>query len=293
MRAPFFVILSFLTGFPLSPLATPAHAETPVPPAGAAVAEVLKDLPYREGAGLDDYQKSRCRLDLYLPSGAKNFPTLVWLHGGALTGGVKDDPTVVAVARHFAASGIAVAAVNYRLSPKAKFPAYLDDTAASFAWVKNNIAARGGNAGRVFLGGHSAGAYLALMVGLDASLLKPFGMDTTAIAGLVPVAGQTLTHYSIREERGLPKERIIVDAAAPLHHARKDAPPMILLYAENDMALRAQENELLAAALRQAGHPAFTIRMIPGHDHGSVGNDLAKTGDEGFEAILKFVQSVP
>ncbi|MDB6071437.1 MAG: Alpha/beta hydrolase fold-3 domain protein [Verrucomicrobiales bacterium] len=293
MRAPHFALLPFLAGLLLSPVASTLQAETPAPPTAVAAAGDLKDLPYRSGENLDDYQKSRCRLDLYLPPSAKNFPTLVWLHGGALTGGVKDDPTVVAVARHFAASGIAVAAVNYRLSPKAKFPAYLDDTAAAFAWVKNNIAAHGGNPGRVFLGGHSAGGYLALMIGMDSSYLKPYGMDIPAIAGLVPVAGQTLTHYSIREERGLPKDRIFADGASPLHHVRKDAPPMILLYAEKDMALRAQENELLAAALRQAGHTAFTIRMIPGHDHGSVGNDLAKPGDEGFEAILKFVQSVP
>lgn len=253
---------------------------------------VVKDLAYRSGGELGDYEKERCRLDLYLPATGKDFPSLVWLHGGALTGGVKDDPTVVAVARHFASSGIAVAAVNYRLSPKAKYPAYIDDTAAAFAWVKKNIAAHGGNPDRVFLGGHSAGGYLALMVGLDASWLKVHGLETTAIAGLVPVAGQTLTHYSIREERGLPKDRILADEAAPLHHVRKDAPPILLLYAERDMAMRREENELLAAALRNAGHPATRILMIQDHDHGSVGNAMAQPGDAGFEAVRNFIQTV-
>jgi acetyl esterase/lipase len=258
---------------------------------------VKADLPYRIGETLTPYEKERCKLDLYLPpadpaSPAQAFPTLVWLHGGALTGGVKNDPTVAAVARHFASAGIAVAAVNYRLSPVAKYPAYLEDTAAAFAWVKQNIQIHGGNPSQVFLGGHSAGGYLALMVGLDPKWLKAHGLETSAIAGLVPVASQALTHYSIREERGLPKEQIIADAAAPLHHVREDAPPMLLLYAEKDMAMRREENELLAAALRATGHPATTLRMIPGHDHGSVGNDLAKDGDAGFEEVMKFIRTV-
>lgn len=259
---------------------------------------VQLDLPYRTGAALTPYERERCKLDLYFPQQdpaekpAQPFPTLVWLHGGALTGGVKSDPTVAAVARHFASSGIAVAAVNYRLSPLAKYPAYLDDTAAAFAWVKKNIQEQGGNPSQVYLGGHSAGGYLALMVGLDNSWLNGHALETSAIAGIVSVAGQTLTHYSIREERGLAKAQIIADAAAPLHHVRKDAPPLLLLYAENDMAMRREENELLAAALRAAGHPATTLRMIPGHDHGSVGNDLAKEGDAGFEKVLKFIRTV-
>ena len=200
-----------------------------------------------------------------------------------------DDGSVTAVARHFAGAGVAVACVNYRLSPLAKYPAGIADAAAAFAWVKQHIAEHGGDPARLFLGGHSAGGYLTLMVGLDARYLKANGLDPSAIAGLIPVAGQTLTHYSIREERGLPKDRIIADEAAPLHHVNKDAPPMLILYAENDMAMRAQENELLAAALRQAGHTGTTVRMIKGHDHGSVGNALALPGDEGFTAVMKFI----
>ena len=165
-------------------------------------------------------------------------------------------PPPAPVPRNAVEAGVAVAAVNYRLSPVAKYPAYLTDTAAAFAWVKQHVAGYGGDSSRVFLGGHSAGGYLALMVGLDASWLKPYGLDTRAIAGLLPVAGQTLTHYSIREERGLPRDRIIADEASPLHYVRKDAPPMLLLYAEKDMDMRREENELLAAAMHHAGHSA-------------------------------------
>ncbi|MBB5036123.1 alpha/beta hydrolase [Prosthecobacter dejongeii] len=253
--------------------------------------QVLKDLPYKTGTALSAYEAERCLLDLYLPVGAQNFPTLVWLHGGGITAGSKDGPHQPEIARHFAQAGIAVASISYRLSPKAKFPAYIEDTAAAFAWVKKHIAEHGGDADRVFLGGHSAGAYLALMAGLDDQYLAAQGLKLADIAGLVPVAGQTLTHYTIRLERGLPKNRLIADAAAPLNHARKDAPPMLILYADKDMALRAEENELLAAALRQEGHPHLTVKKIKNRDHGSVAHEMAKAGDAGFQQVVKFIQA--
>ena len=108
-----FVVL--LTAFALN--TSPCHAaETR---ADSAV-QTLTDLPYKSGDNLSDYEKERCTLDLYLPAGKKGFPTLVWFHGGGLTGGVKNGKDTVAVVRSLAASGVAVASVNYRLSPKAK-----------------------------------------------------------------------------------------------------------------------------------------------------------------------------
>lgn len=263
-----------------------ARAET------AGLPAVVKDVAYKSGAALSAYETERCKLDLHLPAGGvRDFPTLVWFHGGALTAGVKDDSATTGIARHFAAAGVAMASVNYRLSPRALYPAYVEDAAAAFAWVKQHITEYGGKADRVFIGGHSAGGYLALMVGLDGSLLKAHGLELPAIAGVIPVAGQTLTHYTIREERGLPKDRLLADGAAPVNHVSKEAPPMLILYAENDMAMRAEENQLLAAALRNTGHPAVTLRMIPGSDHGSVGHDLAKAENPGFGEILKFLQA--
>lgn len=254
--------------------------------------KVLTNLAYKSGDKLSTYETERCKLDLYLPDAAtKDFPALVWFHGGGLTAGSKDGKETEAIAHHFASSGIAFASVNYRLSPKATYPAYIEDAAAAFAWVKRHIAEHGGNPKRVFIGGHSAGGYLTLMAGLDEKYLKAYGLKLTDIAGLFPVAGQTLTHYTIRQERGLPKDQIIADDASPLHHARKDAPPMLILYAEKDMALRAEENQLLAAAMRQAGHTQTAIHMIKGRTHGTVGHDLAKPDDKGFKLALQFITS--
>lgn len=250
--------------------------------------EVKTDLVYREGE-TGGYEAERCKLDLYLPAGKKAFPTLVWLHGGGITAGSKDSEKQVALGRRLAAEGVAVAMVNYRLSPKAMFPAYIEDSAAAFAWVKKNIPTHGGDAGKVFLGGHSAGAYLALMVGLDGEYLKAHGLKRRDIAGLVPISGQTLTHYTIRLERGLPKDRLIADEASPLFHVTKDTAPVLILCADKDMAMRAEENELLAAALRQAGHEAVTTRIIKDRNHSSVAHEMANAGDAGLAEVMGFI----
>lgn len=252
--------------------------------------KIVTDLSYKAGSKLTAYEAERCKLDLYLPATGQSFPTLVWLHGGGITAGSKDGKQQPSLARHFAENGVAVAMVNYRLSPKATYPAYIEDTAAAFAWVEKHISKYGGATDRIFLGGHSAGAYLALMAGMDDRYLKAFDSKISHIAGLIPIAGQTLTHYTIRIERGLPKDLLIADDASPLHHVRKDAAPMLILYADKDMAMRAEENELLAAALRHAGHPQVTAKMIKNRDHSSVAHDMAEPEDAAFKEVLTFIQ---
>ncbi|TDU81470.1 alpha/beta hydrolase family protein [Prosthecobacter fusiformis] len=253
--------------------------------------QIIADIVYQKGQA-SAYAAERCKLDLYLPAVQKDFPTLVWLHGGGLTSGSKDSEKQVALARHFAEEGVAVAMVNYRLSPKATYPAYIEDSSAAFAWVKKNIQEHGGDAGRVFLGGHSAGAYLALMVSLDAHYLEAQGLTPDAICGLIPISGQTLTHYTVRIERGQPKERLMADEASPLFHVCKEAPPMLILYADKDMEMRVEENALLASALRAAGHEKTTTSMIKGRTHSSVAHDMANAGDVGFAEVMGFIQAV-
>lgn len=282
------VLLSvFLLNPELCSLITASAAEMK---AGSSV-QTLTNLPYKSGDKLSDYEKERCKLDLYLPAGRKDYPTLVWFHGGGLTGGVKDGKTTVAVAKSLAASELAVASVNYRLSPKAQFPAYIEDAAAAFAWAKAHVTEHGGDAGRVFIGGHSAGGYLTLMVGLDARYLRAHGLELTAIAGLIPVSGQTMTHYTVRKERGIGQFTITADEAAPVFHVRKETPPMLVLYADKDMAARAEENEYLVAIMKGAGNQRVTGLLVRDRNHGSVGNRIAEVGDPARAAIFEFIEA--
>ena len=253
---------------------------------------ILKEIAYKSGTALSEYEQERCKLDLYLPNSRTGFPTLVWFHGGALKTGSKDEEFNVRIGRRLAEAGVAVAMANYRLSPKAKYPGYVEDAAAAFAWVRGHIAEHGGDPQKIFIGGHSAGGYLTFMIGLDARYLRRHGMETTAIAGLIPVSGQTMTHYTVREERGLDKDIIIADEAAPVHYVRMDAPPMLVLYAEHDMPARAEENQYLVATLKAAGHKHVAQQMIAGRDHGSIAGNIPQPGDPAAEAILSFIGSI-
>ena len=87
--------------------------------------ETVTNILYREGAQLTDYMKERCRLDVYHPKHIKHFPTVVWFHGGGLKAGNRKVP------EELREKGIAVVAVNYRLHPKVKSPAYIEDAAAA------------------------------------------------------------------------------------------------------------------------------------------------------------------
>lgn len=263
--------------------------------AHAAEPRVISGIPYKSGE-LTALERERCVLDLYLPgekpAAGNGFPTVVWYHGGGLTEGSWKDSFTSTIAMAYARAGVAVASVGYRLSPGVTFPAYIEDGAAAFAWVHRHIAERGGDPRTVFLSGHSAGGYLAMMVGLDPTYLAKHQVKPADIAAIIPVAGQTLTHYTIRLERGLPKQTIIADAASPLHHVRKDSPPLFTLVAERDMAMRVEENLLLVAAFKAAGNPGISYHLAAGRDHGNIAGWMAKPDDAVAAEVLAYVRRV-
>ena len=94
----------------------------------------IKDISYVPQGTTDAYRLERCKFDVYYPTDVKEFATVVWFHGGGLEGGNKGIPA------DLRGQGFAVVAVNYRLSPRAKNPAYIDDAAAAVAWVMQHIA---------------------------------------------------------------------------------------------------------------------------------------------------------
>ena len=228
--------------------------------------KTVKDISYIPAGETDGYRKERCKLDVYYPVGKKDFPTIVWFHGGGLEGGGKHVPEM------FMNQGFAVVAVNYRLSPKAQNPAYTEDAAAAVAWAYKHIEEYGGSPRRVFVTGHSAGGYLTLMVELDKSYLQEYGVDADSIAAYLPISGQTVTHFTIRKERSLPEGIPVIDQYAPCNKARKDTPPFVLITGDRnlEMADRYEENALLASVLKNIGNKKVSLYELQGFDHGQV-----------------------
>src|SRR5690606_10814393 len=165
--------------------------------------------------------------------------------------------------------GYAIVAPNYRLSPKVKSPVYIEDAAAAVAWVFNNISQLGGDSGLIFLSGSSAGGYLDMMVGLDKQYLDAHGIDANRIAGLIPFTGHTITHFTIRAERGIPDIRPIVDAFAPLYHVRPDAPPLLLITGDRELEMlgRYEENAYMMRMMKIAGHTQTRVYELDGYGH--------------------------
>lgn len=232
------------------------------PPRGGWV----RDVDYWGEAAPDDYAAERCRLDLLLPRGQEDFATVVWFHPGGLTSGEKVVPAALRE------RGFAVAAVDYRLSPKATAPAYLDDAAAATAWVLNNIEQYGGDPSKVIVAGHSAGGYLVTMIGLDKSYLAAHDLDANELAGIASFSGQMITHFTVRDERGIAGTTPIVDEFAPLRHVRADAPPLMLLTGDRDMEMlgRYEENAYMWRMMKEAGHEKTELMELEGYDHGGM-----------------------
>lgn len=214
----------------------------------------------------DVYKKKRCKLDIYYPTNKKNFPTIVWFHGGGLTGGDKFIP------QELKDKGVAVVAVNYRLSPKAQHPAYIEDAAEATAWVFEHIAKYGGSVEDIYVAGHSAGGYLALMIGLDKSYLNRYGIDADKVKAYFPISGQTTTHFAIKKELGLSNDIPHIDKYAPIAHVRKDVPPMLLTTGERsrEFTARGEECAFFYATLKAVGNQTVVHYELEGFDHGSV-----------------------
>lgn len=221
---------------------------------------------YNKSDTLGVYAEERCRLDIYYPTNKSNFKTVVWFHGGGLRAGEKSIP------EELKNKGIAVVAANYRLFPEVKAPIYIEDAAAAVAWVFKNIKNYNGNPAKIYLSGHSAGGYLVSMIGMNKSYLRNHKIDADSIAGLIPFSGHTITHFTIREERGIPGEQAIIDEFAPLFHVRPNVPPFVLITGDRELEMlgRYEENAYLMRMMKVVGHKNTLLYEIQGFDHGSM-----------------------
>jgi acetyl esterase/lipase len=229
----------------------------------------------------DEYINSQCVIDIYYPKDLKNFPTIVWFHGGGMTGGKKQIPKALKE------KGFAVIAVEYRLSPKTVAPSYIEDAAAAVAWTFKNIEKYGGNTKLIFLSGHSAGGYLDLMITLDKTYLAKYNIDANIIAAIIPFSGQAITHFTIRKENGIKSTQPIIDKYAPLYFVRPDAPPVLLITGDRELELlgRYEENAYLCRMMKLCGHKQTRLYELQGFDHGGM-------DDPAYPLLIKEVNAI-
>lgn len=267
--------------------------------------QIVRDVRYRDDPGSDPKKNL---LDLFLPNGT-GWPVLVFIHGGGWTSGDKSLRAGGAdiygnIGRFYAARGIGVAVISYRLQPDVAWPQQLDDVAHAVAWVHANVARYGGDPETIVLSGHSAGGQFASRVALDPAPLAALGVDHRAIKGFVSVSGAALDltddeawrlgqprgYYETRFRNGDATDGWMRDAS-PVRFIRADSPPGLVIYAQGDPPALRRQGDVLADRLRNAGVPTSTA-IVPGSSHTRIILTLSRDDTVSARAILKFVATV-
>ena len=270
-----------------------AAALLAIAPASAAGADGFaivehRDIDYIAGT---DYAEDKDKLDVFMPEGLSDAPVVVYFHGGALQAGTK--AIGEGLARQLAARGIGLVTANYRLSPAVMHPAHMEDATAAFAWTKKHIASYGGDPERVFLSGHSAGAYLAALMALDPSYLEAHGLELSDVRGVVPISpflhveDPDVAPRRPKTVWGTDPEVWLQASVTPYVGAGK--PPMLFIYADGDDAWRREQNQRLAADLTAKGNKAMAVE-IADRTHGSVNSKMADDDDPGMLKVAEFVE---
>jgi acetyl esterase/lipase len=228
--------------------------------------EVARNIAY--GAG------PRRMLDIYAPKGTAagaQLPVIVFIYGGSWANGTREGYGFAG--RALAAAGFVVVVPDYRLVPEVHFPGFLQDCADAVRWTRGHIAPYGGDADRLVLIGHSAGAYNAAMLALDPEWL---GLDRSAVKGFAGLAGPydflpfdgPITKATFG---GWPKP----EETQPIHYADASAPPALLLHGAKDDTVWPRNSEHLQKKLAAAG-VASELKIYPDLGHVGIVTAFAK-----------------
>ncbi len=220
-------------------------------------------------------------------------PVIIFFHGGSWNSGDPDDYTFVA--RALVPKGFTVVLAGYRLVPGGEYPAMLEDTAKAVAWAKANIGRYNGDAERIFIAGHSAGAYNAVQVALDPQWLAADGLSSKDISGVIGMSGPydflPLDSASTKAAFGAAAD---LTATQPVNHVHAGAPPMLLIHGEQDTLVYPRNSRKLAADLTKAGDQVTTA-YFTGMDHNAPLLALAspwRRDPQVLDTITSFVDAV-
>ena len=230
------------------------------------------------------------QLRIYLPD-AESFPVFVYFHGGGLS--AEDRSAGTESMKYLAAHGVAVASVEYRLYPDAKYPEFIEDCAAALAWVKKNFS-QYGNVEGVYAGGSSAGGYLSMMLCFNAAYLGAHGIDPTEISGWFHDAGQPTKHFTVLKYSGEDERRVIIDETAPLYYigTQKDHSPMRFIVSDDDIPGRYEQIMLVLSTLKHFGYTGFDYKLMHG-THCHYCDIVSPVKGILGEMILDFIKNLP
>ncbi len=216
------------------------------------------------------------RLDLVMPLGEGPFPAIVCLHGGGWIGGERRQmkQTIEALAQR----GYVAVSPDYRLAPRHRFPAQIEDCKAAVRWLRANAEKYHVNPQRIGAFGFSAGGHLACLLGVTS---KDDGLEgeggnaeqSSAVQAVVSFFGPTdftqpVWNKEVRRKHltpflgGTAEEKAdVYRRASPMTYAGKDSPPFLFVHGTADTIVPIQQSQDMAEKLRQAGVSARVIEL--------------------------------
>jgi acetyl esterase/lipase len=262
---------------------TPAtQAKLPPIPQGA---KLLRDVPYVTGPNAHERQK----LDIITIPSAKPAPLIVWVHGGGWIAGSKNILRVV----NFTRDGYAVAAINYRLSLHAPFPAQIEDCKSAIRFLRAHAREYNIDPERIGVWGESAGGHLVALLGTSGGNVtlagdKPQNSEQsdrvqcvvdyfgpTDLLQIPAMAGPDVK-YDFNGPNSLltrllggpmTTKRKLATIANPITHISKDDPPFLIVHGTADPIVPIGQSKILVEALKKAGIQAEMI-SVTGAGHG-------------------------
>ena len=240
----------------------------------------IPNIQYAEAGG------HRLLLDLYLPKHADHPPLVVWVHGGAWRAGSKAKMPLIDLVRH----GFAVASVDYRLSPVAKFPAQIHDCKAAIRFLRKHAAKYSINTQRIGVAGSSAGGHLAALIGVtnnhppSEGSVGDCGDYSSSVQAIVDYYGPTnfLTILKQSTPHGLsvrvpaldlllgggPAEKPdLARLASPVFHVDDNDPPLLLIHGDQDPQVPINQSHELHARYKKHKLPV-ELEVVHGGAHG-------------------------
>jgi acetyl esterase/lipase len=239
---------------------------------------IERDVVYGSAEGVD------LKLDLYFlrTNDGKPAPVVVFVHGGAWQGGDKTNVRGEAAGPELVKRGYVVASIDYRLAPKYRFPAQIEDSKCAIRFLRANAAKYSLDSERIGIWGLSAGGHLVALMGLMDDKAGFEGKSGNAeqssrVEAVVDMYGPTDLEAEFAEAQtesiarnvfgSTNRTEAIFKRASPVTYVRKDAPPFLILQGDKDTLVPATQSQELYDRLRAAGAPA-TLVVVKNAGHG-------------------------
>ncbi len=230
----------------------------------------------------------RHTLGIHVPrKGNRPFPVLVFFHGGKWMSNSKDSFSFIA--QPYLDHGVMFISAGYRLAPEHPYPASVLDCRKAVEWIYRNIREYGGDAKKIFVSGHSAGAHLCSLITASDEWIKKSGLPHNLIKGCIVVSGPTNLHLlQYREIRHFVTDNSLISEASPISHIRKGLPPFLVVYGTGDIMVPPRIPREFTAQLRKFNVPVNELSLAL-RTHSQTLDALGDPYEEVVPAILALI----